>query len=124
MYAYMSSRRPPREAAACRLAALLDSRLFRALCEPGRIEIVRVLTALGRADVQSVAARVPQDRSVVSRHLAVLHGAGVVRREKVGRQVFFELDGAAVTERLEHLLERFRGVVAICCPPRKERSPS
>ena len=46
-----------------------------------------------------------------------LHGAGVVRREKLGRQVFFEVDGASVVERLEEILARFRRIVPLCCPP-------
>jgi len=110
--------RRSRERTAQELAAILDSQLFRALCEPVRVDIVKFLTANGRADVQTVAAQVPQDRSVVSRHLAMLHRAGVVRREKIGRQVFFELEGVSVITRMEHMLHRFRSVVALCCPPR------
>jgi DNA-binding transcriptional ArsR family regulator len=110
--------RRTRERAAHELAAILDSQLFRALCEPVRVEIVKLLTARGRSDVQTIAGRVPQDRSVVSRHLAVLHRAGVVRREKVGRQVFFELDGASVVTRMERMIERFRSILPLCCPPR------
>jgi DNA-binding transcriptional ArsR family regulator len=104
--------------AARALAAILDSQLFRALCEPVRVEIVKLLTAHGRSDVQTIAARMPQDRSVVSRHLAVLHRAGVVRREKIGRQVFFELDGSNVVTRMERMIERFRSIIPLCCPPR------
>ena len=110
--------RRSRERAAQELAAILDSQLFRALCEPVRVDIVKFLTANGRADVQTIAAQVPQDRSVVSRHLATLHRAGVVRREKVGRQVYFELEGVSVIARMEHMLQRFRSIVALCCPPR------
>ena len=109
--------RRSRERAAHELAAIVDSQLFRALCEPVRIEIVKLLTARGRSDVQTIAAQVPQDRSVVSRHLAVLHRAGVVRREKVGRQVFFELDGINIVTRMERMIERFRSILPLCCPP-------
>jgi DNA-binding transcriptional ArsR family regulator len=109
--------RRSRERAAHELAAIVDSGLFRALCEPVRIEIVKLLTARGRSDVQTIAAQVPQDRSVVSRHLAVLHRAGVVRREKVGRQVFFELDGINIVMRMERMIERFRSILPLCCPP-------
>jgi len=77
--------RRSRERAAHELAAIVDAELFRALYEPVRIELVKLLTARGRSDIQTIAAQVPQDRSVVSRHLAVLHRAGVVRREKIGR---------------------------------------
>ena len=106
-----------RERAARELAAIVDSELFRALCEPARIAIVKLLTACGRADVQTIAAQVPQDQSVVSRHLAVLHRAGVVRREKIGRQVFFELDGISVVTRMERMVEQFRSIIPLCCPP-------
>jgi len=109
--------RRSRAHAAQELATILDSELFRALCEPVRIEIVKLLTAHGRSDVQTIAAQVPQDRSVVSRHLAILHRGGVVRREKVGRQVFFELDGLNVVTRMERMIERFRSIIPLCCPP-------
>ena len=112
--------RRSRERAARELGAIVDSQLFRALCEPVRIEIVKLLTARGRSDVQTIAAQVPQDPSVVSRHLAVLHRAGVVRREKVGRQVFFELDGTSVVTRMERMIEQFRSIIPLCCPPRSE----
>ena len=112
--------RRSRERAADALATIVDSQLFRALCEPVRIVIVKVLTARGRSDVQTIAAQVPQDQSVVSRHLAVLHRAGVVRREKVGRQVFFELDGVNVVTRMERIIEQFRSIIPLCCPPRAE----
>ena len=112
--------RRSRERAAHELAAIVDSQLFRALCEPVRIEIVKLLTAQGRSDVQTIAAQVPQDRSVVSRHLAVLHRADVVRREKVGRQVFFELDGVNIVTRMERMIERFRSIIPLCCPQRAD----
>ncbi len=112
--------RRSRERAAHELAAIVDSQLFHALCEPARIEIVKLLTARGRSDVQTITAQVPQDHSVVSRHLAVLHRAGVVRREKVGRQVFFELDGTNVVARMERMIEQFRSIIPLCCPPRSE----
>jgi DNA-binding transcriptional ArsR family regulator len=109
--------RRSRERAAHELAAIVDSELFGALCEPVRVEIVKLLTARGRSDVQTIAAQVPQDRSVVSRHLGVLHRAGVVRREKVGRQVFFELDGINIVARMERMIEQFRSIIPLCCPP-------
>ena len=96
--------------------AILEAKVFRALCEPVRIEILKRLTVQGRSDIAAIAAHVPQDRSVVSRHLAQLHQAGIVRREKVGRNVFFEMDGPATVAQLEEVLERFRAVIPLCCP--------
>lgn len=107
--------RRTREKAARELAEIFDSKLFKALCEPVRIEIVKFLTAEGRCDVQTVAAQFPQDPSVVSRHLAVLHQAGVVRRQKVGRHAFFEVDGHEMVARMEKILGRFRNILPLCC---------
>jgi DNA-binding transcriptional ArsR family regulator len=111
--------RKAREKASHELGEIFDSQLFKALCEPVRIEIVKFLTAQGRCDVRTVAAHFPQDASVVSRHLAVLHQAGVVHREKQGRHVFFEVDGPEMVERMEKIVGRFRTILPRCCP--KER---
>jgi predicted transcriptional regulator len=105
-----------RRRAARELDAILEAKVFRALCEPVRIEILKRLTIQGRSDIAAIAAHVPQDRSVVSRHLAQLHHAGFVRREKVGRNVFFEMDGPAVVAQLEEVLARFQALVPLCCP--------
>ena len=105
-----------RERAAGELARIIDSDLLRAMCEPARVEIIRYLTAHGRCDIASIAEHVAPDRSVVSRHLATLHRAGMVRREKQGRSVFFELDGPAIVERMESMLDKFRRIVPLCCP--------
>lgn len=105
-----------RRRAARELDAILESKVLRALCEPARIEILKLLTVRGRSDIATIAAHVPQDRSVVSRHLAQLSGAGLLRREKVGRNVFFEMDGPAAVAQLEDVIARFRLLVPICCP--------
>jgi DNA-binding transcriptional ArsR family regulator len=105
-----------RQRAAKSCAEIFDSELFRALCEPVRIEIVRLLIARGRSDLSGIAAELPQDASVISRHLAVLHRAGVARRAKSGRHVYFELDGPELLARLEGITGALRRAVPFCCP--------
>jgi DNA-binding transcriptional ArsR family regulator len=95
---------------------MMDSKLFRALCEPARVDVLRQLTLLGEVDINTLADRLPQDRSVISRHLGVLRDAGIVRREKRGRSVYFEIDGPAVVAQLQAALECFRALVPLCCP--------
>jgi DNA-binding transcriptional ArsR family regulator len=112
--------RSAREKAARELSEILDSKLFKALCEPVRVEIVKLLTVEGRSDVSTIAAQFPQHASVVSRHLAVLHDAGVVRRHKEGRHVFFEMDGVSMVGRMDKILARFRKIVPLCCPGGRE----
>lgn len=109
-------RRSRRASAARELRDIIDSKLFRALCEPVRVEIVAFLTEAGPSDVSTVARQFPQHGTVISRHLACLSDAGVVRRRKQGRHVFFEIDGAGMVERMEKILDRFRAIVPLCCP--------
>jgi len=105
-----------RERVANGCADFLDSDLFKALCEPVRIEIVRLLIARGRSDLSEIAAELPQDSSVISRHLAVLDRAGLVRRIKSGRHVYCELDGPEIVARLEEIVEALKRAVPFCCP--------
>lgn len=94
----------------------LDEAFFKALCEPSRVAVFKRVLLLGRADVGEIAKELPQERSVISRHLQVLHDAQIVKATKVGRQVFYEVNGGAIVERLEGLLLRTKGLVSICCP--------
>jgi DNA-binding transcriptional ArsR family regulator len=99
------------------LDASLDTAFFKAIAEPVRQQIVLILLQHGRCNVQDVAQHLVQDRSVVSRHLAVLEQAGFVRSERVQRYTEYELDGPGVIQRLERLLAQLRHAAALCCAP-------
>lgn len=93
-----------------------DSTFFKALCEPSRVGVLKRVMLLGRADVSAIAADLPQERSVVSRHLQTLQEAGILRTAKEGRQVFYEVDGPAIVLRLEAILQQCRRIAPYCCP--------
>jgi DNA-binding transcriptional ArsR family regulator len=94
-----------RKQAARQCVDVFDTRFFKAFCEPARIGVLQELILLGRADIGGIAERLPQDRSVVARHLQQLADAGIVKADKAGRHVFYELDASAVRNRLEEILE-------------------
>ncbi len=84
----------------------LDPDLFRALAEPTRIAIVRVLIlAGGSANVGTIAAQVDVDPSVVSRHLRDLAQAGVLDVDRRGRERWYTLS-------LDHLIAHFSTLTA------------
>jgi DNA-binding transcriptional ArsR family regulator len=93
-----------RQEAARRCVAVFDTGFFKALCEPARIAVLRELILLGRVDIAAIAARLPQDRSVVARHLHQLAAVQIVKAKREGRHVFYEIDATAVAERLEGIL--------------------
>ena len=108
-----------RQEAARRCVAVFDTGFFKALCEPARIAVLRELILLGRGDIAAIAARLPQDRSVVARHLYQLAAAHIVTAEKEGRHVFYQIDAAAVAERVEGILAITRLLASAMGPAAK-----
>lgn len=96
--------RVSRQEAARQCVAVFDTTFFKALCESSRIAVLRELILLGRGDIAAVAERLPQDRSVVARHLRQLAEAGIVSADKEGRHIFYQIDASAVRRRLEAIL--------------------
>lgn len=105
-----------RDQAANACVEILDTEFFSALCEPVRVQLVRILVLNGRSDIRTLASNFSQDRSVIARHLQVMERAGIVVSEKVGRHQFFELDGPSMVQRVEAILDLMRVIVPICCP--------
>jgi len=94
------------------LGAVLSHQLFRALGDPTRVRLLDLLAERCRAcSVSELAACLDVDLSVVSRHLALLRAAGVLRATKTGRNVLYEIQFDAVAEILRGIadtLERAR----------------
>lgn len=66
------------------------AKVLKALAHPTRLFIVDELSKQERC-VYELAEMVGTDGSTVSRHLALLKNAGIVRDEKRGTQVFYSL---------------------------------
>jgi DNA-binding transcriptional ArsR family regulator len=107
----------PRARAAARIVEILDSPFLRVLTEPARLEVLRVLLVHGAGDIGEIAQHLPQDRSVVSRHLRVLEDAGIVSSRRDGRRTIFALEGAGLVGNLERILGEARALAPLCCPP-------
>lgn len=106
-----------RERAARELVKVLDSRFLSALAEPARVEIVKFLLLNGPSEAGVIAAPLPLERSVVSRHLKVLLDAGLVSARKDGRRRIYDVDGPGFLARLEAITAEARALVMLCCPP-------
>ena len=82
----MAKYRISRASGACsRMASVLKT-----LASPVRLCLVDTLRT-GPRSVGRLADRVGLHVSTASRHLAVLHASGLVRREKLGQSVCYEL---------------------------------
>jgi DNA-binding transcriptional ArsR family regulator len=73
----------------------LIARRFRVLGEPMRIRLLDRLRA-GEASVQELTDALGASQQNVSKHLGVLHAAGVVARRKRGNRVLYAIDDECV----------------------------
>lgn len=71
--------------------------VFSALGDPTRRHLLESLTR-GRATISGLAADLPLSRQAVTKHLTALSEAGLVRGERAGREVYFELTPQAMRE--------------------------
>jgi DNA-binding transcriptional ArsR family regulator len=99
------------------LAKNLDSKFFKTLSDPVRQELLKYLMLNGRVDVGTIAQHLPQDRSVISRHLQLMRDAGILISEKEGRYVYYSIDGQEFLTKLEALVDQVRACIPVCCPP-------
>ncbi len=104
--------------AADQLVKTLDSKMFKALTDPTRTQILRFLLLQGRADISTIAENLPQDRSVISRHLNMMAEAGLLTAVKETRHRFYMLNGAAFLEEFERAAANLKN----CLKERRELS--
>ena len=81
--------------------------IFKALADPTRREILRLLRA-GPQTSGEIAARFPTSWPTVSRHLGVLRDAGLILAERDGQQIAYELNTTVFADLVNHLIEWVR----------------
>jgi DNA-binding transcriptional ArsR family regulator len=84
------------------------SRVFTALGDEHRQRILLLFEPGERLNVGQIADVATLARSTVSHHLKVLHEAGVLASEKVGKEVYFWIDRDALDTALSNVLAYLR----------------
>ena len=94
----------------------LDNKFIKALAEPARLELIKELAKCGEADVQTLSKNMPQDRSVISRHMSTLADAGIVKCRKDGRHLLYKIDGDSTLKKSQQILDAMKGcIMQGCC---------
>jgi DNA-binding transcriptional ArsR family regulator len=81
--------------------------VFRALADPTRREILRLLRA-GPRSSGDIAAQFPTAWATISRHLGVLRDAELILAERNGNSIAYELNTTVLQEFTEGLLDLFQ----------------
>ena len=98
------------------LVKAFDSKFFKTFSEPVRVQILKFLMLNGRSDIGTIAENMPQDRSVISWHLSLMHDAGVLTSQKENRHVFYKVNGKPFLEKLIDISEKIGRCMKECCP--------
>jgi len=81
-------------------------RVFAALADPRRRELLELLAGAPGTSAGALAARLPVSRQAVAQHLAVLEECALVSRRRAGRQVLFSVRTDGLTAGADWLLSR------------------
>jgi len=107
---------------------MATNRAFRALADPTRRRILRLLRERRRTSGE-IAGAFQSSWPTISRHLAVLRSAGLIVRERKGQFIEYDVNTTVLQEVIELLLDavparrdRWRSTVARSLPS-PSRSP-
>ena len=78
--------------------------VFRALGDPTRLELMRVLGEGDGVSATELAVRMPITRQAVAKQIAMLEEAGLIARGHRGRAVVYRVQPDAMTEAADWLL--------------------
>ena len=84
------------------------ARIFVALGDPHRQRMVLMFEPGERLNIGQIVAASTLSRTAVTHHLRVLREAGVLRSEKIGREVYFWPDAVTVRQALEAVKDYVR----------------
>lgn len=76
----------------------LEQRVFVALSDPTRRQLVETLVAQETITATELANVLPMTRQGVAKHLKVLAEADLVRSQRVGRETLYSLDPGPLTK--------------------------
>ena len=72
--------------------------MFEALADPTRRAVLRDVAEQGPRTATELAADLPVSRQAIAKHLAVLHGAGLVTSARTGRETLFTATAGPLAE--------------------------
>jgi ArsR family transcriptional regulator, repressor of sdpIR and other operons len=78
--------------------------VFRALADDTRRRILRLLRR-GPLSSGNIADRFDSSWPTISRHLAILRDAGLVRAERIGQEIRYELNTSVFEDLTQHLMQ-------------------
>ncbi|PFV82890.1 transcriptional regulator [Bacillus sp. AFS059628] len=92
----------------------IDFDFYKTLFDPVRIEIIRYLAVYGAKNITEIAENLPQDRSVISRHLDLMHRFEIVSKTKIGRNIFYEVNSKMIFDKFKFTTDQLEKLLSSC----------
>jgi ArsR family transcriptional regulator, arsenate/arsenite/antimonite-responsive transcriptional repressor len=92
-------------------------RLLDGVSDSNRVKIIFLLGQAKSMNVGDITTRFHISRPAISHHLKVLKDAGIVRSEKIGQEIYYQLDRKVIVDGLR----KFADALDHCCsdqPPK------
>jgi len=83
----------------------IDFDFYKVLFDPVRMDLFIYLLSYGPKNIKEIAENFSQDRSVISRHLDLMHRYGMVEKRKDNRYMFYDSSREAVLNQVEQTTE-------------------
>lgn len=83
---------------------LRSNAVFKALADPTRREIVRLLRQGPRTSGE-ISENFPSAWATISRHLGILREAGVITAERNGNSIHYELNATVLQDLIAHIFD-------------------
>lgn len=102
---------------------LLNGDFFKILSEPTRLSIIKYLILNGPSDVGTISNNFAQDRSVISRHLKLMHQSGILIAKKYSRHMVYTFDGYDFLKKMEESTAKIQTLLdSHCVLPNKDET--
>ena len=79
--------------------------VFAALADPTRRAVLRAIAQSGSVTATQLSTQFPVSRQAVTKHLVALSDAGLLRTSRRGRELFYELTPAPLSDALDWITD-------------------
>lgn len=97
----------------------IDFEFYKTLFDPVRIELLIYLVSHGAKNIKEIAESFPQHRSVISRHLDLMHRYGIVTKNKENRNIFYEANSIYVIDRFDETTINIKKLLSLANSPKE-----
>lgn len=91
----------------------IDFEFFKTLFDPVRTELLVYLVSNGTKNIKEIADNFSQDRSVISRHLDLMHRYGIVDKTKENRNIYYKANSLFVIDKFDQTTNNIKYLLSL-----------